>query len=348
MARVPLVLLLVFGLASTARAQDDGIPTLRVYTNLLQVPTLVLSNQQKPLPPIPGRRFFVSIDGGNPFRATHVRVEGEDPIALEILADVEHLPENVSSKLREAIPALAPVSVHATDGVTLYALNCQLSRATVEKPTSTENLQTVATLLLDSSRMHGKSHNVESCRQRWNLLDSIMASIRGLQDEPARRVLLVMTDGVDHGSKAAWDEVRVAAQMYGVAIFAMLPRSEMFLPVRGPRGTLGSEAVTAATNMPSLCESTGGMILDADQGSVLAQMRSFMTLVRGRYIIEFPRPPAGPGTHNLTVTIEKLAAFIRPAGVSVPVADPELAKDPNTILPDPANAPEVGTKRPKQ
>ena len=45
-----------------------------------------------------------------------------------------------------------------------------------------------------------------------------------------------------------------------------------------------------------------------------------------RYIVEFPRPyHSTPGQHVLEVTIDKMDAFIRPAGLSVPIADLGLA-----------------------
>lgn len=336
--------------AGPASAQDDGIPTLRVYANLLQIPTLVLDWQHRPLRPIASRKFLVSIDGGPKFRVTHVRVEGEDPVSLAILVDVNQLPSEVNSKVRDAVAGLAPGSVRPEDSVSLYALGCELSRAVAEKPTNEEALRVVAELLLPAPKMSGRPRGSDTCRQRWNLLDGIGSAVRGLDQEPGRRVLLVLTDGVDHGSKLTWDALRRAAQLNGVAIFAIVPPSEtsmpMSMPIRGSRGLVANQIVPAVTNLPSLCESTGGMVMEDNDRPLGTEMRDFMALVRGRYIVEFPRPAAGPGSHSLDISIEKMAAFVRPAGASVPVADPALEKDPNTILPDPKNAPEVGTKRP--
>ncbi|HTC74040.1 MAG TPA: hypothetical protein VK684_00600, partial [Edaphobacter sp.] len=59
------------------QAVDGSVPTLHVYTNLVQVPTLVLTmNQDLIDKPIAESRFSVSIDSGRWFRATHVRREG--------------------------------------------------------------------------------------------------------------------------------------------------------------------------------------------------------------------------------------------------------------------------------
>ena len=69
-------------------AQEEKVPTLHAYANLVQVPTLVLDRDLKPIVPIAEGRFFISIDGGPKFRVTHARLEGEDPITLAILLDV--------------------------------------------------------------------------------------------------------------------------------------------------------------------------------------------------------------------------------------------------------------------
>jgi hypothetical protein len=50
------------------RVVDNGVPTLHVYTNLVQVPTLVLTMTNDPVgKPIVESRFSVSIDSGRWF-----------------------------------------------------------------------------------------------------------------------------------------------------------------------------------------------------------------------------------------------------------------------------------------
>jgi VWFA-related protein len=332
-------------------SQDDsGIPTLHVYTNLLQIPTLVLDSQHRPIRAIPERRFLVSIDSGPKSHVAHVRVEGEDPIALAILVDATRLQSNVTSKLRDAIVGLSPNSLHPGDSVSLYNLTCQLSRAVAASPISVDSLRESAELMFGEPKGSGRENSSKPCKQpQWNLLDAIVSAAKGLKDEPGRRVLLVLTDGQDRGSRTTWDEARVFATAKGAAIFGIVFSTDMTMPIRGPRGIMGTQAVSTAMNMVQLSESTGGMVLDNTDSGLATEFRDFVALVRGRYIVEFPRPDTGAGSHSLDISVEKMSgAFIRPAGASVPVADPELAKDPNTILPDPSNAPAVGTKRPKQ
>src|SRR5579875_4215745 len=61
------------------QAQQDPPPvfTLKVYTNLVQVPTLVLGHDRQPLAPLNFDRFQVSLDAGKKFAPTRVRMEGD-------------------------------------------------------------------------------------------------------------------------------------------------------------------------------------------------------------------------------------------------------------------------------
>jgi hypothetical protein len=69
-------------------------------------------------------------------------------------------------------------------------------------------------------------------------------------------------------------------------------------------------------------------------------------MLRGRYIVEFPRPfHSESGEHSLIVTIDKSDAFIRAAGISVPMADPAVLADPTTVPSDPSHSPEYGKRR---
>ena len=89
--KLAVVWLCVVGFAvaqETQRApvQDsDGMTTLHVYTNLIQIPVMVLGqNRERLKSESTPSRFSVSIDGGPWFAATHVRREGDDPLELGI------------------------------------------------------------------------------------------------------------------------------------------------------------------------------------------------------------------------------------------------------------------------
>src|SRR6202044_2058552 len=110
----------VIGLAAQQQptSQDEPIHTLHVYTDLVQVPTLVLGrNHESISPPIADQRFSVSIDFGPWFRVTHTRMEGTDPISLSILLDTGGASADLLPKIDDAIAALAPSSLSTRDRV---------------------------------------------------------------------------------------------------------------------------------------------------------------------------------------------------------------------------------------
>ena len=78
----------VFAAQDAPTPKDEPIRTLHVYANLIQIPTLVLGlNRERLKTPIAESRFSVSIHR-TVVSATHVRLEGDDPISLSILLDV--------------------------------------------------------------------------------------------------------------------------------------------------------------------------------------------------------------------------------------------------------------------
>jgi hypothetical protein len=97
----------------------------------------------------------------------------------------------------------------------------------------------------------------------------------------------------------------------------------------------------------SLCELSGGTILSTNTRSIDKALKRFVEMLRERYVVEFPRPSnATAGAHVKEVKIAGSNAFIRPAGTSVPIADPALLSDPTTVPSDPTRAPEAGTRVP--
>jgi hypothetical protein len=156
---------------------------------------------------------------------------------------------------------------------------------------------------------------------------------------PGRRVILVLSEGNDKGSKNSWNSLRTYAQASGVAIFGLA-----YVPEEP--GLLHFLNVGYESPFNSVCELSGGMLLTASRRTVARVLKRFTTLLRERYIVEFPRPfKSEGGEHSLVVTIDKSDAFIRSAGITVPIADPAVLADPMTVPSDPSRTPEYGKRR---
>jgi hypothetical protein len=318
-------------------AQDAGIPTLHVYENLIQIPVLVLDPLRTPLEPIAPRRFAISVDSGPRFRPTHVRQEGDDPISLSILLDARGPEDDLLAKVDAAIADLAPFSLQARDHVSVYALDCTLIETLNDAPVEQERLRRAVDSALRSWTYRRQNKHRSDCKPTLHLSDALTSVMNGLHRLPGRRVILAITDGNDKGSKYSWNDVRAYATATEVAVFGMV-----YVPYR-----LGSYRSTSYEDaFKSVCELSGGMIFPSNGRDVAETLQRFTKTVRERYIVEFPRPfNSTVGEHVLLVTIDKMDAFIRPAGIAVPMADPAVLADPTTVPADPSRAPVEGTRR---
>jgi hypothetical protein len=317
---------------------DAGVRTLHVYTDLVQVPVLVLQKDGRPLrAPVGEGKFYLSFDGGPKFRATHSRLEGDDPIALSILLDVRQPFPQLMDRFGGAAAGLAPVWLTAKDRVTIYSSGCDFVRSAVDAVPDQAALAGGVALALEEWKARKDRRVKTGCDAPWGLWDSMTAVVHAMERERGRRVLLVVSDGVDRGSKTTWSELRVLAEQSGVAVFGMVHPDDVF-------GAMHSGFPSSANTFSSLCESSGGLVLTATLPNLATQLKYLTALLRGRYIVEFPRPSTVTGgVHDMEVTVaDHPDAFIRAAGVTVPVDNPAILNDPTTVPMDRANAPVLG------
>jgi hypothetical protein len=323
----------------TARAQDPAVMTLHVYANTIQIPVLVLGENQKKIAPIAPDRFKVTFDGGPPFQASHVRLEGDDPISLTILLDMSGPDLEAGTKLEDAIAGLAPLSLSAKDHVSIYGLDCVFTRYASDVPADQAHLKRLVHEALQSANDRRHAKHSSKCVSPVQLWDGLAFVTNQLSGAPGRRVILAVSDGVDKGSRNRWNEVRVFAQASAVAVFGL-----SYTPWL-PENFLG---VGSAMEDPfrSICELSGGVVFTANRHDVGTRLEGFVGMVRGRYIVEFPRPRnSTKGKHQFVVSIDKSKAFIRATGISVPLPDPKVLADPTTVTPSDGNpAPEEGTR----
>jgi hypothetical protein len=316
---------------------QDAAPTLHVYANLVQVPTLVLQQDRRPLaaPVAPGR-FFVSFDGGPKFRATQARLEGDDPITLSILLDLQQPFPTLMSSFGAATAGLAPKWLTTKDHVSIYSADCDVVRSADDVPAGAEALRGGVAQGLHLWTLRGSAHEKQGCPTPANLWDSLAKVGQEMRNRPGRRVILVVSDGLDRGSKNSWDGVRDFARENGIAVFGLIQPADVF-------GAYHAGFPSSEDTFNALCEQTGGMVLVASENDLGAQLQQFTSLLRGRYIVEFPRPlSTTPGTHRMTITIDRMQAYVMPTGIGVPADDPAVLKAPTTVPVNPASVPQLG------
>jgi len=344
-----LVAALLAGLAVTVSpAQEDTpaeepVPTLHVYTDLVQLPTLVLQGNQQPLRrSINEKQFSISIDQGPWFRVTHARLQGEDPISLSILLDTDA--KDMMTGLSGSIAALAPSLLSAKDRVSIYAMDCGLIRSLSNAAPDSHGLLIGVNAVLQAWTARGKK-SPGSCKQRTvNLWDALGYVAKQMAPLPGRRVVLAVTDGRDHGSTWKWDEVREYVQFEGLTVFAI---SNVPAIVTGPGRIFHTND---GYGLQVICQLSGGIVRQTYPSMTQAALQQLLTIVRQRYILEFPRPANSTiGVHGMRVKVAKGEdLFIRPSGISMPLPDATVLKDPTTVRSDPALTPEQGDRHPRK
>jgi hypothetical protein len=307
--------------------QDDSVPTLRVYTNLVQTAVIVLDLDRKPIPPVPESRFFVSLDGGPRFRVTHARLEGDDPISLAILLDLNQPFPDLMKYVGDSMATLAPLFLNSKDQISIYSMDCQLLLAESRVPAQPAALKQAINRALQSWTARGRNPP-KDCKKPIHLWDSLTGVTQTIARQPGHRVILAVTDGVDRGSKISWNALSIDAALNGVAIFGLLDSPPQLV-------------------LNNICDATGGMLLTTDRKTLPKSLQAFTAILRGRYIVEFPRPRSNvPGYHGMEISVDRTIAFIRTSGAQIPLDDPTIVNDPSTIQSDPTHAPTLGSHRP--
>jgi len=318
-------------------AQDPAPYTLHVYTNLIQIPTLAVTEDLKQLPPIPLKNFNISLDGGSPFHPSQMHREGDDPIDLAILLDASGDQNILVQNIGAALATLAPGYLHPEDHVSIFALDCTLIRSFDDLPANAD-LHRGVTAALTSSLLHGtKTHS--ACANHLHLWDSMARISVELANRHGRRVLLVVSDGKDTASTSKWSDLRQMLSSESITLFALQDTfqfnsnfaasslSEAHLSRLLTAGTASSEDL-----FRDLCQSNGGTILPTPLDYLKRNLQNVITMLRGRYILEFPRANnSEPGLHNISVTVPNPTAFITITGVIVPMPDAKILADPTTV-----------------
>ena len=323
-------------LAQDAPQPDGPIHTLRVFANLMQIPTVVLDTVGDPVLEKSKPKFMVTIDGGKPFAASHVRLEGDDPISLAVLLDASGSQADLLREMARTLALLAPDplhpradTLHPHDHVSIYAIDCTVVRSVEDAPADAATLRGGVEAVLKAPILH-RANGHGDCAGRQPLRSALLSLANRLHDVPGRRVILVVSDGEDGSKDADWMKALIAMQQTGTAVFGMAQSggSAVSLSGRGGPAVLSRNSLVYTASFDSLCESSGGLMLLAQGTNLKQKLTDFIHLVRARYIVQFPRPSGSAGSHLIEIKVPGRPYFIRASGTSVPIEDPSEKIDP--------------------
>jgi hypothetical protein len=323
---------------------------LHVYANLVQVPTLVLSTDFKPLPPQALSEFNIRLDSGPTFHPTKLHIEGDEPISLAVLLDASGNQDRLLKSLPAEFAQFAGRSLRPHDHLSVFALHCTLVRSADFLPASYPQIEQAIANALSAPTLHG-AKNKAACRGSVPLWDATAKVIQSLSDRPGRRVVLILSEGEDRKSKMPWSDLKQYAALKNVTVFGLRDLAEFGgdFGYRYPNGGAAG-VVVAHGNMQEdmfmeLCEENGGLVLSTLPQDLPKALETFIAMLRGRYIIEFPRPDdSTPGRHAIDITLRSHRAFIATAGVEVALPEGDR-NDPSTVPSAPSPA-VMGKRRP--
>lgn len=323
-------------------AQSYPAPMLHVDTNLIQIPVLVLTTDLKKLSTqINSNRFSVSFNGGPAIRPSYVRQEGEESIHLAVVLDTRSLRADQLVKMDEAIANLAPSFLHERDRVSVYAIDCGTMRGEKEVPAEPTQLKIAVDRALSSWTSRQQVKKKAPCSAETHLWDQLAYVTNALRQQQGWRAIVAVTDGDDRKSRWGPAELTHLSQIDQVAIVGLdasqdaqrtsaqlTPDTRGSLSSRG-LSSLGPVVLPAGeTALWTLCELSGGMAMPVAGASVAKRMERIVEMLRERYILEFPRPPGmKAGNVTMSVKIDGMNAFIRPAGDGVPLLDQSFTAD---------------------
>lgn len=134
----------------------------------------------------------------------------------------------------------------------------------------------------------------ETCGTSVYLWNGMTAVVAELKNARGRRAMLVIGDDQDDGSVITSSQLHRYAGVEGVALFGLRDFT-VWSALRGDQGDV----------FDSLCRSTGGIVMRGTKTEVRKRMLKWISLLRGRYILEFPEPTAlGLGRHEIAVSIK--------------------------------------------
>ena len=288
--RLSLLIALAAVVSVTAQepgaAQDPGVVVFKSSVEQVAVAATVRDAKGRLVTNLRASDFEL-IDEGQRRTLTNVWSE-PSPASVAILMDASGSMSTKMARARESADALVAGLKPGADEVAMYAFDTTLKE--IRPFTSAFNAG-------DGSWNTTKAFGATS------LWDAIAETARKISDRQRRRVLVVITDGVDSASRMKPADVSAVASELDVPVYMLIithmsdTNPDEPQPVRGP--------------LADLAAWTGGdSLFVRDTPSALIATQQILSELHQQYIIAF-EPGKAPGWHALIVRARKPGLFVR-------------------------------------
>jgi hypothetical protein len=322
---LPFLLLAVWFSAVFASAQTAA-PVVVNSLSSIEIPTLVTTHSHRPVGDLTVDQFRVKFGDGEAFKPTSLHVEQNEPIALTLLLDASRDSYHDLAQMSDDLAQLTPSHLLPTDNLSVYGVDCAMARSLYNTSPDPEVVHKAITEALDFPKLHdGKSSS--ACGKSIHLWDDAAIAVAALAKLPGRRVLLIVSSGIDKGSKYDWQTVQKFASDHAVAIFGLRDQrqaeadtpTQSGLSVSRGNGAFNTIAppgeVRDAVALELLCANTGGLTLSTSPIHRKETLGYFLFMLRSRSILTIPASAyPSSGSRALKVTMPLTPYFVTATG----------------------------------
>ena len=281
------------GGAQETPQQPTSPQTLKVYTSVVNVYTVVREKKGRLIPNLNKEDFAVEEDG-QPQEIRYFSREADTPLTLGILVDTSPSQERVLGIEKEEAKAFFQQVLRPKD--LAFVLHFDAEVELLQDFTS--DIHSLARAV-DETQINGGAHGVlpsplptaqGACCT--DLYDAVyLAANELLKNEIGRKVVILLTDGEDEGSKVKLDTALTAAQQSDIIIYSIDISDRIFYSRIG-MGYSGESV------LKKLSEETGGRVIKVGKpGETAEAFQQIADELRTQYLLGYtPSNNARDGT----------------------------------------------------
>jgi VWFA-related protein len=224
------------------------------------------------------RDDFTVVEAGQAREILDFRAESDGPVKLALLFDISGS-MRLGSRAMDARLAARQIfsSLRGDDQAAVFSFDTRLDRVTE--------------FTSDVNRLEGSLANVEAPYGQTSLYDAIAQAARAVVEDgrgtgplPQRRAVVVLTDGIDTGSRLSAEEVSGIASAIDVPVYVLAVMSSIDDPQRSEM----RNADALGSTLASLSQWTGGELFTASapaHANIAA--RKIVDELRHQYVLAF-------------------------------------------------------------
>jgi VWFA-related protein len=303
--------LLALALVCAALLAQDSTPnrdTIRANVHLVLVPVTVTDAKGKFVDGL-GPQDFVLYDDGVPQR--QLQVDSSDTVLAPVALVVAIQSSGISQ------PALA--KIHKIGGMLQPLVSGEKGEAAVLSYDA--DVRALQDFTRDSSKINGAFESIQAQTiKAGKMLDAVLEGVRmlGTAPESNRRMMLILGESRDRGSKAKLDQVIEAAQRSSVTMYSLTysaqatawtatPGDDPALPIEPDYagGIVEALRLTTRNAADEFAKWTGGRHLSFTRLEGLEDaIQRLSAEVHSQYLLSFaPQESRNKGLHRLIVQV---------------------------------------------